>query len=277
MKLPRLSRSTPLSSRPRSRPAPPRGATSRAVAGLGFKGLPTLLALAGHCFAPAVAAQTAAPTDTGCGSPFANGAYVPYDYRVVQGAQRQVVESNHFTWNIESLVRGNTGSLGAELSFTLRAFPNHHRALVSMMNLGAKLKTQVPPGAAYSVECFFIRALTFRPDDVVARMIYAKYLVSNGRKADAAKQLEITDFHAKDNGFTHYNIGLIYLDLHDFDNALAQSHQALALGFSKAELQDRLQAAGKWREPAPVAASASAPASAPAASAAAEAGSAPAN
>ena len=222
--------------------------------------------------APAWAQEGEGP----CGNVFVNG-FGPHDYRVEQGQPRKVVESNHFTWNIESLVRGNTGSLGGEIAYTLRAFPNHHRALVAMMNLGTKLKTAQPPGAGYSVECFFTRAVTFRPDDVVARMLYAKFLVGAGRKADAAKQLEIADFHAKDNGFSHYNLGLIYLDLGQPDEALLQAHRALALGFTRPELKDRLQQAGKWQAPAPVAdaGAASAPA-APAAAAPGPAASAPA-
>ena len=208
---------------------------------------------------PPLAAQG---TEGACGNPFSNGTAGPFDYRVEQGAARRMVESNHFTPNVESLVRGNTGSVGSEITFTLRAFPNHHRALVAMMNLGEKLKTNEPRGAGYSVECFFIRALTFRPDDTVARMIYAKFLASKGRKPEALSQLESTTQQAGDNGFTHYNLGLIYLELNEFDRALAQAHRALALGFAKTELQQRLQAAGKWREPA-----AESPAAAPSAAA----------
>lgn len=205
----------------------------------------------------------AAQTESGsCGNVFVNS-FGPYDYRVEQGEKRKIVETNHFTWNVESLLRGNTGSLGGEIAYTLRAFPNHHRALVAMMNLGSKLKTAQPPGAGVSVECFFTRAVTFRPDDVVARMLYAKYLTAGARKADALKQLEFADFHAKDNGFSHYNIGLIYLDLGQHDEALVQAHRALALEFTRPELKDRLQQAGKWKEPDPPVAAASASASAP--------------
>ena len=184
----------------------------------------------------------------------------PHDYRVVQGGPRKVVEDNHFTPNIEMLFGGNTALVGGEIAYTLRAFPNHHRALVAMMNLGAKLNTDLPPGAGFTVECFFIRALTFRPDDVVARMLYAKFLANHSRKADALKQLEDTAHFADKNGFTHYNMGMLYQDLGEHDRALEQAHLALAYGFERPELQQRLRSVGKWRDPAAPAEPAASPA-----------------
>ncbi|MDP3222027.1 MAG: ABC transporter permease [Rubrivivax sp.] len=195
----------------------------------------------------------------------------PHDYRVEQGQNRKIVEDYHFTPRVESLISGVSASLGSDIDYTLRAFPNHHRALVSMMNLGARTKRAVPPGAQYSVECYFKRAVQFRPDDTIARMIYAKFLASSGRKPDAHRQLDFALQGAKDNAFTNYNAGLIYFEMGEFDKALAQAHRAQSLGFDRqGGLKQQLQTAGKWTE-APAQApseAASASASAPPASAA---------
>lgn len=175
--------------------------------------------------------------------------YGPYDYRTDRD-KLGVVEHGHFTPEVEALIRGKTSMfIGADLAYVLGTFPNHHRALMSMMRLGKKLNTPQPPHAAYSVECYFQRALRFRPDDTVARMMYANYLQENARFPEAKRELEQVEKIADDNFFTYYNAGLIYLDIKEYDKALAMAHKAMALGFEKRGLRDELIALGKWQEP----------------------------
>ena len=161
-------------------------------------------------------------------------------------------ESFHFTPEVESLTRGkSTVVIGADLDFMLRNYPNHHRVLAAMMRLGEKEKTPQPAGATYTVACYFDRAIRFRPDDLVARMLYATYLSKNRREADATAQLEMVTQAAGDNAFSHYNIGLIYLEMKNYDRALEQAHKAYGLGFGRPELRDRLKSAGRCKDPAP--------------------------
>ncbi len=216
----------------------------------------------------AAAPAWAQSLDAGCGNPFVNG-FGPHDYRVETGHNRKIVEDYHFTPNIETLIRGNSAPLGGELDYTLRAFPNHHRALIAMMRLGKRLKDAKPPGAQFAVECYFKRALVFRPDDTVARLIYANYLSGNGRKSDATRELETVVRQAPDNAFTQYNVGLIYFELGEFDRALAQAHRAQGMGFERQDLKDQLVAAGKWADPVPAATADAASAAAPATAASA--------
>jgi tetratricopeptide (TPR) repeat protein len=167
-------------------------------------------------------------------------------------------ESFHFTPEVENLTRGkSTEVIGGDINFMLLAYPNHHRALVAMMRLGEKEKTPQPAGAKYSVECYFDRAIRFRPDDIVARMLFANYLAKNRREADASAQLELASKAAVDNPFSHYNIGLIYLEMKKYDRALEEAHKAYGLGFARTELKDRLKSAGRWKEPGPTAAASS--------------------
>lgn len=189
---------------------------------------------------------SAQPDSSTCGS-LKNG-YGPYDYRV-DHKQLPIVEEYHFTPEVEAVIRGKSGSLGSDLDYTLRAFPNHHRALMAMVKLGEKLKASQAPGAQYSVECYFERAIRFRSDDAIARMIYATFLQKTRRDRDASAQLEVATTLAGDNAFTHYNIGLIYFDGKKYDEALVQAHRAYGLGISRPELREQLIAAGKWVEP----------------------------
>ena len=93
-----------------------------------------------------------------------------------------MVVDNHFQPTVEHLIRGQTSQyVGGDIDFTLRAIPNHPNALMSMMLLGEKEKSSTPRGSRYSVECWFERAIRFRPDDNVVRMIYANFLTKKKR------------------------------------------------------------------------------------------------
>lgn len=183
-----------------------------------------------------------------CGSLHAQGQYGPYDYRTDKD-KLGIVEGAHFTPAVESLIRGVTSVFpSGDIDYTLRAFPNHHRALVAMMRSGEKTNTMKPRGAIYTVECYFDRAIRFSPDDPVVRMIYATFLAKNGRAPEALNQLEAATTHAKDNPFTHHNIGLVYFDLREHEKALFQAHRAVGLGYTNNILVTQLKGAGKWAE-----------------------------
>lgn len=190
-----------------------------------------------------------------CGTLSSPGQYGPYDYRTDRD-KLPIVLGAHFTPEVEALIRGKTGTRpGGDIDYTLRAIPNNHRALMAMMRLGEKEKTPQPSGSRYTIECWFERAVLFRPDDTIVRMIYSSYLNSKGRTPEANSQLELATAHAKDSAFTHYNIGLHYFDLKNYDKALVQAHKAMALGFGQTALRDQLQSVGKWTEPAALPAS----------------------
>lgn len=205
--------------------------------------------LGGGAMIALTCAVSQAQTASACGS--LSNAFGPFDYRSVRGNNLSIVESFHFTSSVELLIGGKSGTLGQDIDYTLRAFPNHHRALLALMNYGEKLKSAMPPGTRHTVECYFIRAMLFQPDDVVARMLYVKYLAIKNRKADALQQLESTAFHAGDYGFTYYNMGLLYMELGEQKLALAMAHKAEENGFSRPELKQLLEAAGQSREPIP--------------------------
>ena len=171
----------------------------------------------------------------------------PFDYRNDR-AMLPVVNSNHFTPEVEALLRGITGSIGNELDFVLRAYPNHHRALLAVMNYGLKMKALHPSDLPRPVECYFERALRFRPDDSIARMIYAKFLAANNRKPDAVRELEFAIVSDADNGFTQHNIGLVFFEMGIFDAALKQAHRAAALGFPGTVLRDQLSRNNRWHD-----------------------------
>jgi tetratricopeptide (TPR) repeat protein len=184
-----------------------------------------------------------------CGSLTGYGQYGPYDYRTDKHLLT-VVEVNHFDANVENLKCCKSAPLGADIDYTLRAFPNHHRALLAMERLATKMKTDRPHLANYTVACYYERAVRFRPDDGIVRMLFANYLAKKGDPAEAIKHMEEVENNVGANANLHYNMGLVYADLKQYDKALEHAHLAYQLGFSLPGLRNKLQRAGKWREPA---------------------------
>lgn len=194
--------------------------------------------------------------------------YGPYDYRLERNGRLRIVERFHFTPEVEALIRGESGSIGGDLDYTLHTSPNHHRALMALVRYGERLKTTQPPAMQYSIDCYFDRAVRYQQDDTVVRELFAQYLAKGGHLKEAKDQLHAATVYAKDNAISHYNIGLIYFELKDYDHALEQAQVASEEGYPRPELRDMLKGVGKWQDP-PAAASAPAVSAAPAASTAA--------
>lgn len=192
-------------------------------------------------------AQTvAANAFNACGS--LTNAYGPYDYRTDKDSL-PIVENAHFPPIVENLIAGHRGYLGGDLDYTLRAFPNHHRALVSVMNYGLRQKTEQPKDLPRPVECYFERAIRFRPQDALTRLIYATYLKRHDRLDEALQQVKVASEFPDLLPITRQNIGLFYVESNRFDMARAMAWRNLESGIRSEVLIAKLIAAGQWQEP----------------------------
>ncbi len=200
-----------------------------------------------------------------CGA-LANG-YGPYDYRKERGRALAVVDSHHFNSDVRNLRKGQSGTLGGDLDYILRASPNHHAALATISEWGVRLKSRQPTSLPRSIDCYFERASRFQPDDHLVRLLYASFLQRMNLKAEALATLEPLEKLEDLQAFTHQNIGLLLLDLGEPERALVHAWKSQELGWARPGLKERLEKAGQWREPPPPeaasAASAAAAASAP--------------
>ncbi len=184
---------------------------------------------------------------TGICGPLENS-FGPFDYRTARSADRALVEGAHFTPPVETLRRGATGTLGGDIDYTLRAFPNHPRALYAMTRLAERTKTTKPPGAHYPVECYYDRAIRFQPNDAVVRALYGVFLIRQRRNDEARVQLKAAEELGSDDAQVVYNLGLSYFDLGEFDRSLAFAKRAYSMGIPFPGLREKLSRAGRWRD-----------------------------
>lgn len=215
---------------------------------MGIRSKSICFAVMTACVLPTVAMGQTSLEAMGCGTLQKQpGGHGPHDYRVAKD-KLPIVEKYHFDVGVETLTKKMTGPFGGDIGYTLGAFPNHHRALMAMVNLGLKEKSAQPLGAKYTVDCFLIRAETYQPSDGMVKVIYGLYHLKHGRPGDAVKKLEEARKIAGDDANVHYNLGLAYADLKKYDKALESAHIAYAKGFPLPGLKNRLRRAGVWRD-----------------------------
>jgi tetratricopeptide (TPR) repeat protein len=181
-----------------------------------------------------------------CGELDPPGQYGPFDYRGAGKHELYMVESEHFSQNIRNLEYGNSAFLGGELSYTLEVFPNHIPALQALVKLSLREKATKPQGANYTVECYFDRAIRWRSDDGIVRMLYANYLTKFKRSDDALEQYQVALRLQPNNANLNYNIGLLYLKRKNYEQSVAYAKKAYRLGFPLPGLRNKLKRAGKW-------------------------------
>lgn len=193
------------------------------------------------------ARTTFQPSPTGLCGPLEN-AFGPFDYRTAPADARSMVERFHFTPKVEALRAGESGTIGGDLDYTLRAFPNHPRALLAMTRLSEQTRSPRVAGAKYPVECYFDRAIRFQPDDPQVRILYAHFLSRNQRAQEARRQLKAAESTDPADPQILYNLGLGYADIKDYDQALEYAHRAYAAGVTFPGLRERLIRANRWRD-----------------------------
>jgi tetratricopeptide (TPR) repeat protein len=232
---------------------------------------------AGALAAALATTLAAAQTAGGCG-PLENN-FGPYDSREYKDAPEKdpktgassnlfLVESAHFLETCEAMVYCAAGTPGREFDYTLRAFPNHHRALVAMVKLAARSNTDKAVDARYTVSCYFNRAIRFKPDDIVVRLLFAVYLKDSKRLDAAREQLREAKALAPTNPFSQYNLGMVAVDLEDYATAVEYARKAYSAGMTQPVLKQRLIGARRWTEADEAASQPGAAEAAPAASSA---------
>jgi len=172
----------------------------------------------------------------------------PFDYLQRQSLPKElsIVESYHFTPEVEQLTRGKTSSPMGDIDYTLRAWPNHHRALYSTIQhrintYKEHTRLRYPPA-----ECYLQRAIRFSPDDATTHMLYGILLQRLDHDEQALKEYEKAINIDPTNPQIAYNLALLLVELKQFDKALTYAKDLYGRGFPLPGLMEKLKAAGHW-------------------------------
>lgn len=196
-----------------------------------------------------------------CGS-LTTGAFGrPLDYTSVEARTKdwsgktpiKIVENVHFNSRVEQLISGQTAAspLG-DIEYTLRAFPNHHRALHAISRLqrgqaSAQFKKDIEKLVQnHRAECFFERAIAFKPDDALVHMLYGIHLHGLKKYDEALTYYKNAERLAPQSAELQYNMGLLYLETNQYDRARQSARLAYDKGYPLPGLRDRLKRAGHW-------------------------------
>lgn len=178
--------------------------------------------------------------------------YGPWDYtKTNERPKIPIVEHYHFTTDVENHIKGESSYIEGDLDYTLRAVPNHHKALLSAIRYQLKLnKKQLRANRPLMtpVECYLQRAIHFSPNDAGSVSLYAYYLKEIGLLEKAAdiyqKALDI----APDNAKIHYSYSLLLIEQKQYDKALEYAKKAYAHGKPPTALKNKLIRLGVWKE-----------------------------
>jgi tetratricopeptide (TPR) repeat protein len=176
--------------------------------------------------------------------------YGPYNYANLEHRRTKlpVVEHAHFTNKVEQLISGESGTIEGDLDYTLRTFPNHHRALAAFSNQERAQKRVNPEYKTgyFTVNCYFLRAIANAPDDPVVYLLYGIY---NDRLKlfDKAEEnyLKSIELNSKSSS-AHYNLGLLYYRMARYDQSLKHAKIAYSRRFPLPGLMNKLKKSGHW-------------------------------
>ncbi|MDO9047802.1 MAG: tetratricopeptide repeat protein [Methylobacter sp.] len=179
--------------------------------------------------------------------------YGPWDYTKLRERPKiPIVEHHHFTPQVENHIKGQESYITGDLDYTLRAVPNHHKALLSMIRYQSKLNKKSlhdPRPLLTSPECYLQRAIHFSPMDSGSISLYAYYLKEIGQLEKAAdyyqKALDISPDSAK----IQYSYSLLLINLKQYDKALEYAQKVYAHGKPPEGLKNKLIKLGVWKIP----------------------------
>lgn len=175
------------------------------------------------------------------------GAFGPYDYRTRKD-KLVVVERFHLNSDVLQLRRGITSDDPLkDIAYVVLRFPNHHRALDAAVRYAVS-ETDTPALRSNPVECMLQRAVNFTPTDPVPRLLFGIFFHRKREYELAEQQYALAEKLAPRDANIAYNLGLLYVDMKDYERAMERARVAYDAGITLSGLRRQLQEQGKWVE-----------------------------
>ena len=192
-----------------------------------------------------------------CGPVPLPGAAGPYDYVDAKYSWNlNDISQNHWVPAQQELAAKRVQYALRELNFLLIRVPNHYPGLFELGRI-----EQHYPGISYdpsltgskdimffppTAECYFDRALRYRPNDPTLRMLFGLYYHKSKHLEKALAQYQKAEIMDPESSEIQNNLGLVYFDLKDYESSIRHAQKAYKLGYPLAGLRKKLKAAGKW-------------------------------
>jgi tetratricopeptide (TPR) repeat protein len=180
--------------------------------------------------------------------------YGPYDYskrHLIPAKNLNIVEEYHFTPNVENLISGSSsGTPYGDLDYTLRAWPNHHRALLSLIRYQLEVIKKIRKDKSIKIhpECYLQRAIHFSPEDPMPYSLYGYYLSKVGQDKNAEKFYKKALELSPNNPKIEYSYALLLIDLKRTSEAVEIAKKAYLHGRPPEGLKNRLKKIGAWKK-----------------------------
>ena len=160
----------------------------------------------------------------------------------------RIVEKGHFNADVEALRRGTRGAVDPmpDIAYTLRRFPNHHRALFSMSKYYFQNYGRYLEKGYRTPDCYFDLATKWRHADGVVWMVYGIHLHRDKRFDEAVEKYQVADELMPNAAEVQYNMGLAYVELGNTAAAREAAIRAYQLGHPLPGLKNKLKRAGAW-------------------------------
>ena len=181
--------------------------------------------------------------------------FQPVDYylaRATNSGPLQIAENLHLKKAELHMVAGTTASgrnrtfeyesAYKESKFILGQFPNHPQALLVAIDACSKWGSPL-----CTVDDLLQTALEINPKAAGTYVIQGIYSHRQQRYAEAIQSFKTALEIDPSSINAHYNLGLTYFEIKQYDRANDEAQQAYALGAPLSGLRLKLERAGKWK------------------------------
>lgn len=149
----------------------------------------------------------------------------------------------HFPSGRDYASRGQWGSALADYEFILNFYPNHPQALIELSELCVKWKAAT---CDVTAESWYQKAIARNPGAAQSYVVLALHLHRKKKLDEAVKIYKQAIELAPNSINAHYNLGLAYADLQQYELANLHAQKSYSLGVTLLGLRSRLEKVGKW-------------------------------
>ena len=188
------------------------------------------------------------------------------DYYAPRTGQNEIqlfnnVQGHHLGLGREEMEKGRYAPALEHFEFILRYYPNHPQTLIALSELCLKWKS---PVCDVTAERWYQRAIERNPAAAQSHVVQALHLHRKNKLDEAVKAYGRAIELAPNSINAHYNLGLAYADLKQYELANQHAQKSYALGANLPGLRFRLEKVGKWNPNVSLPASEAKPAAEPA-------------